>query len=326
MKKRHIEEVLFTEKYRPLSIDDMILPDRFRKRFENGFSDFPRILLYSDSPGTGKTTLAKILVSEFKHPYLYINASKDSSVDVLREQVSDFCSKHSLHTIKNDRMKIVIFDEIDGASIQFFKALRGFMQDYKHVGFIATCNYLNKVPQAIQSRFDNINFTFTEKDQEALKYEYAKRLLMVSKKEGIKLNGDAIETIIPKFFPDLRSMLNLLQSFKSEGKLELSEEDIKNSYSLFDNLFELVFQKDSPEEIYKVIMEQYGNKVETVMNAFYNDFPKYVAKEKPDYVNMIPSFVIKVGEWQYRKSFIIDPPLAPMSMMYEIQQMINKKG
>lgn len=324
MKKRHIEQVLFTEKYAPNSISNMILPDRFRKRFENGFSDFPRILLYSDSPGTGKTTLAKILVEEFKHPYLYINASKDSSVDILRDQVSDFCSKHSLQTLKNDKMKIVIFDEIDGASIQFFKALRGFMQDYKHVGFIATCNYINKVPSAIRSRFDNIDFTFTEKDQKVLKYEYAKRLLMVSNKEGLELTSQAIEAIIPKFFPDLRSMLNLLQSFRSEGKLKITEEDIKNSYSLFDNLFQLVFEKDNPEQIMKTIMESYSNKVETVMSAFFNDFPKYIQKQKPDYIKYIPAIIIKIGEYQYKKAFIIDPPLAPMAMMYDLQMILNK--
>ena len=318
MKKRHIEEILFTEKYRPLKMADIILPERFRKRFSKGLSDLPRVLLHSSSPGTGKTSLAKILVNEFKHPYLYINTSKDSSVDVLREQVSDFCSKHSMQTIKNEKMKIVIFDEVDGASLQFHKALRGFMQDFRHVGFIATCNYINKVPEAIQSRFSVIDFTFTDDDQRELRYKYAERLLMVSNKEGLKLTGDGLESLIPKFFPDLRSMLNLLQSFKSEGLLKITGEDIKNSYSLYDNLFGLVFDAP-PEDIYKLIMEQYSSRVETVMSAFFNDFPKYILKEKPEYAKYIPHYIIAIGEYQYKKSLIIDPPLAPIAMIYKLQ-------
>lgn len=321
-KRKHIEDLLFTEKYRPKTINDMILPDRIKSRFEKGLQGLTRILLYSDSPGTGKSSLAKVIVNEFKHPHLYINASRDSSVDVLREQITDFCAVQSMETVKNKNMKVVILDEIDGASMQFHKALRASMDEFKHVGFIATCNYYSKIPEAIKSRFDNINFTFTDEDQKALKYKYAEKLIEISKAEGLAIDKSGLQSLIPKYFPDMRSMLNLLQKFKTEGIMKISQNDVVNTHSLFDDLFSLPFQDDAPS-IYKLVMENYASKVETLMSAFFTDFPKYVEKEKPEYYKFLPHFVVKIAEYQSKKNQVIDPPLAAIAMIYELQMIVK---
>ena len=127
MATKHIESLLFTEKYRPKTIQDMILPERLKNRFENGIGELNRILLYSDSPGTGKSSLAKVLVSQFGHLSLYINASRDSSVDIIRDEITDFCANRTSITSGNViKSKIVILDEIDGASAQLFKSFKGF--------------------------------------------------------------------------------------------------------------------------------------------------------------------------------------------------------
>ena len=145
---------LFTEKYRPKNLSDLILPDRVMNKFKDGLVTN---MLLAGSPGTGKTSTAKAIVNQFEMPYLYINASTDTSVDVIRTRITDFCSTVSIMDGPSS-MKVVMLDEIDGVSDQFFKALRATMEMFAaNSRFIATCNYVNKVPDAIQSRFECIN-------------------------------------------------------------------------------------------------------------------------------------------------------------------------
>ena len=319
MSKRHIQSILFTEKYRPDTLDQMILPDRLSHRFEGGLKGLNRILLHSDGPGTGKSSLARVLVKEFKHPYKYINASRESSVDVIRDQIKSFCALQSLDTIRYDNGKIVILDEIDGASMQFHKALRASMDEYHHVGFIATCNYINKIPEPIQSRFNVIDFTFDESDRKALKYKYAKRLMDICKEEGLVITKDGLEAIIPKYFPDMRAMLNLLQGLKVEGITKIDGQTIKSSHAAFNKLFELVFTSKNPEDIAAVLMKEYSGQVESVMVAFSTEFIKFIVNEKPEFKNLIPIFMIKSAEYQSKVNSIMDPPLAMMAMIYDMR-------
>jgi len=153
---------LFTEKYRPKNLDELILPERVMNKFKNGLT---QNVLFAGSPGTGKTSTAKAIINQFELPYLYINASRDTSVDVIRTQITDFCSTMSILDDRN-KFKVVILDEVDGVSDQFFKALRATMEQFaSNSRFIATCNYINKLPDAILSRFEVINFDFDKSEE-----------------------------------------------------------------------------------------------------------------------------------------------------------------
>lgn len=324
MSKRHIEEILFEEKYRPQKMSEMILPERYIKRFEKGFQDLPRILLHS-TPGTGKTSLAEVLVKEFKHPFKFINSSSESSVEQLKKDSSldIWCSNYSVSS-KTDltKIKVVIFDEIDGASPQFYKALRGFMRTHRKVGFIATCNYKSKLPEAVVSRFNIIDFNFTEKDKSELLTKYSTRLAEICIKENLFIHGEALKYLVTTNFPDLRAMVTILQAFKSENVTKISLEDVKNSFSAFSNLFDLVFLQDDPITIYKTILQNYSGKVEHVMSSFFNFFPEFVIKEKAEFKILIPKFILAIADWQVKKANIIDPPLAAIAMIYELQQTV----
>ena len=140
-----IQELL-TEKLRPKELKHMILPQRISNIFLNGLG---HNVLLSGSPGCGKTTLAKILALPF--PHLFINVSDESSVDTIRNKINEFCSSMSVLDGKSSK-KIVVLDEFDGASDQFYKALRGTIEKFaSNTRFVATCNYMNKIPEAIQS-------------------------------------------------------------------------------------------------------------------------------------------------------------------------------
>ena len=146
---------LFTDVFSPKKLKDFVLPERISKQFENGINTHS---LFYGTHGIGKSALAKILMKD--HPHLYINASEEGRIDVLRGEISNFCSDVQLNEEgKKSDIKIVMLDEIDGVSQSFFDALKGFMDQFgEHVRFVATSNYINKVPTPIQSRFDCVNF------------------------------------------------------------------------------------------------------------------------------------------------------------------------
>jgi replication factor C small subunit len=179
---------LFTEKYRPKTLDQLILPTRIRKALGNG--ELHQHLLLFGSAGTGKTSCAKVLASNY--PTLYINVSDESSVDVIRDKISTWCSTISLMD-GAERYKVVILDEIDGASDQFNKALRATIEKFAHVArFIGTCNYINKVPEPVQSRFNVISFDYaTTEEEKEVKVEYIKRTLNVLKTANIKIEKES---------------------------------------------------------------------------------------------------------------------------------------
>ena len=153
---------LFTEKFRPKNLEQMILPDRIRKSVGTG--ELHQNYLFYGSPGLGKTSLAKVLANNY--PYLYINVSDESSVDVIREKITNWCSTISLLD-GAERFKVVVLDEMDGASDQFYKALRATIEKFADTArFIGTCNYINKVPDPVQSRFTCISFDFLSKEEE----------------------------------------------------------------------------------------------------------------------------------------------------------------
>jgi len=141
---------LLTEKVRPKNLDQIILLDRIRKSvdYETLSQNF---LFHSQVPGSGKTSLSKILSSD--KPTLYLNVSSEGRIDVLREEITEFCSTRALNNYDSD-YKVVILDEMDGGSNEFFKALRAVMEKFSdHVRFIGTCNYINKIPEPIQLDF-----------------------------------------------------------------------------------------------------------------------------------------------------------------------------
>jgi DNA polymerase III delta prime subunit len=209
---KNIDNILLTEKYRPKSLDDLITPKRVGDKLSKGV--YQHLLLYG-SPGTGKTSAAKALVKHFGHPFLYINASTDTSVDVVRNRITDFCANRSVMH-EPGKLKVVILDEIDGVSDQFFKALRATMDQFSmNARFVATCNYVNKVPDPIQSRFEMIDFDFTKEEEVEIMKGYIMRILQIAQAEGLNIDKLAAVELVKRKFPDLRNMLNTLQGFIS---------------------------------------------------------------------------------------------------------------
>jgi len=312
---------LFTEKYRPKNLDHLILPDRVMAKFKDGIQ---QNMLFAGSPGTGKTSTAKAIVNQFELPYLYINASTDTSVDVIRTRITDFCSTMSILDDRN-KFKVVILDEVDGVSDQFFKALRATMEQFaSNSRFIATCNYINKLPDPILSRFEVINFDFDKAEEAELTKKYIRRIHEVTKAEEMAIEKDALVEFVRRNFPDLRTTLNKLQGYKAQGTTTIGLDDVKRFNSVYKDVFELIFNETDPVANYKLLVSEYANRVDDVLQSLGQDLIEYIKQEKPQAARFVPQIIITVAEHQAQRVHVIDPVVTMLSCVYKIQTIVRQ--
>lgn len=326
-----LEDVLLTEKYRPKAMADMILPKRVMKKFENGISNN---LLFHGTAGLGKTSLAYVLVDQFKYDSLYINASNETSVDVVREKITNYASKVSVLSAEGGRkLKVVILDEVDGASNQFFKALRATIEKYaKTTRFIMTCNYINQIPEPMQSRFEVIDFNFRSDEEKEMLINYQRRLEKIAKEESIDIDRKALAYLNKKKFPDMRAMLTSLQGLATSGLETISMDDVKKTGALvaFRDLYELILNptgnsKMSVEEHnYKYVMENYSQKIDDALAGLGTEFVEYIMEKYNSKVKAIPEILHIVVDHQTYRNQVLDPLANLLSAVYKCQQALQK--
>jgi DNA polymerase III delta prime subunit len=313
-----IQELL-TEKLRPKELRHMILPPRISKQFESGLN---QNVLLSGPPGCGKTTLAKILASQL--PFIFINVSDESSVETIRVKINDFCSTISVLDGKSSK-KIVILDEFDGASDQFYKALRGTIEKFaSNARFVATCNYINKVPDAIQSRFEVIDFNpVNTQEEEALKAEWNRRVQLILGKLGITIDPDSVNEFQKNYYPDFRSALNKIQSWMIEGVKNIDSAKINELGWSYEDLYNLIVSSKDPVHNYQNIVGEYQGKVDEVMSALGGEFIDWIIKNKPELKKIIPGVIVLVADHQAQRTQVIDPMVSLLSLIFQIQKLIS---
>ena len=316
-----IDNILFYEKYRPKSLSELIVPGRVMEKLNKGV--YQHLLLYG-SPGTGKTSSAKVLVKEFGLPYCYINASVDTSVDTVRNKITDFCANRSIMD-ETGKIKVVILDEIDGVSDQFFKALRATMDQFSaNTRFVATCNYINKIPDPIQSRFEMINFDFSKEEESELMKSYILRINQICKNEGISMEKQAMLELVKRKFPDLRSILTTIQGYYSQGITNITVADVKKFNSVFKDVFELIFNSVDPVKNYQILVSDYSNRVDDVLSALGSELIEYIRTEQPTYDKAVPQIIVTVAKYQSMRAQVIDPIITMVACCYELQTIIKE--
>ncbi|MCM1218255.1 MAG: AAA family ATPase [Lachnospiraceae bacterium] len=321
MSINNIENILWTEKYRPSTLTQLIVPQRIRTIFEKGVV---QSMMFYGTAGIGKTSAAKALCKEFGHNTLYLNMSETTGVDTIRETIMEFALNQSILHYDNP-IKVVILDEADGMSQQAFAALRATMEKCAtNTRFIATLNYLQKVPEPIQSRFQLIDFNFTSEEMKEIRMGQYKRIMEICKKEGLNIEKTAAIKMVQTYFPDCRSIVNHLQRYKLEGKIHITDDDVKSIESEYEELYDMILLTNDPIKNYEFIMKNYSNCVSEVISSLGNPFITYLLKKQSPAVKHIPTIAILNAKYQMNLKNCIDPVVVLLAHIFELQQEMQK--
>ena len=222
--------MILTEKYRPKTFNDVIGIDKRISAACN--QDMPHFLFVGKC-GTGKTTVAKIIIKELNCDSLELNASDERGINTIRDKVKSFAMTKST----NNKLKIVFLDEADKLTPDAQDSLRNIIEKYqKNCRFILTGNYVNKFKDAIVSRCVDIKF------KEPDKTDILDKLMTIINTENIKINSDIADKIVHKYYPDMRKMINKLQELSNLGR-EITDEDINKEELIVEEIFKLLQDK-----------------------------------------------------------------------------------
>jgi DNA polymerase III delta prime subunit len=292
------EQFLWTEKYRPQKVADCILPDQYKKIFQQ-FVDQKNVpnLILAGGPGIGKTTVAASMLKELGCDYIIINASKDGNIDTLRYEIQQFASSMS---IIGEGRKYVILDEADYLNANSTQpALRNFMEEYAaNCGFILTCNLKNRIIEPLHSRCSVIDFKISKKEAAGLATQFLKRIEKILKEENVEYDKATVAAVITKYFPDWRRVLNELQSYSAIGKIDSGILSNLEETSIND-LIKLVKEKNFTA-IRKWVGENIDNDTAAVFRKFYDAASTLVTPAS------IPVLVLLLGRYQYQAAFSVD--------------------
>lgn len=317
----NLKTILWEEKYRPQNLKELIVPQRIRTIFENGVVQ--SMLLYGTA-GIGKTSAAKAICKQFQHNTLYLNMSETTGVDTIRDTIMEFAMNQSVLHYDNP-IKVVILDEMDGMSQQAYAALRATMEKCSvNTRFIGTCNYIEKIPDPIQSRFLMIDFNFSAEEIKEVQRGQILRVIEICKKEGLNITREAVAKLVLTNYPDFRSIVKRLHRFHLEGKNNIDEADVKKFSLEYIELYDKILEDDNPLENYKFVMKNYSNCVDETIAALGNPFMQYVMKSKPNYMNKIPIIAVKSADYQMKLKNCIDPVVVLLANIYDLQMEMQK--
>lgn len=309
------KEFLWVEKFRPQKIDDCILPDSIKSQFKDIVESkkIPNLLL-SGSAGTGKTTVAKALCRELNIDWIVINCSDDTGIDVLRTTIKDFASTVSF----SDTGKCIILDEFDYASPNLQAGMRNAIETFsKTCSFIMTCNYVNRVIPALQSRTVQISFEIKKSDQAALQSKLFQRMCDILTFENIPFDRIAVATLIQKFYPDNRRILGQLQQYSRAGSIDAGIL-IDLQEVTIETLIKAMKSKQF-KEVRQWCAENSGNDLSNLYTRLYRSLKDYIEPAS------IPEAILILEDYQRHDSTVPDRELHIAALAVQLMMGVSFK-
>ena len=301
-----MENSLWVEKYRPKDLSTYIGNEHLKEKVTRYLneSDVPHLLLYGKA-GTGKTTLAKLIVNNIDCDYLYINASDENSVDAVRFKIKAFAS-----TIGFKEMKVIILDEADYLTPNAQAALRNVMETFsKHCRFIMTCNYVERIIDPIQSRCQSYKVVPPSKKDVAL------HMKLIFKAEMIQAELDDIALLVNAGYPDIRRVINSAQRQVVDGKLKIDTSSvIQNNYKL--QLLEMLSSGSKLNDIRQLIADNSISDYSELYRLLYDEVETY-GKGK------VAECILNIAEAQYQDVNVVDKEINFMSLIIRLIRILK---
>jgi len=302
---------IWVEKYRPTKLDDIILDERTRNIVKEFKDEIPN-LLFVGNPGTGKTTLARVIVNDILGcNYLYINASDESGIDTIRHNITNFAQTKSF----DGGVKVVILDEADGLTPQAQAALRNTMETFaKYCRFILTANYKHKIIPALQSRCQAL-------DIKPVVELAVKRCYHILKNENVKVSDEQkikFIQLVKRHFPDLRKAINELQ--KNVIDSELCIANINSDSELLETIYKKVASKKTLEARKYLIEneDRFQGDYDTLLCNFLN----FVYSSNLDDAKK-KTCIATIADHLYKSAFVVDKEINSFACLVNLENALH---
>ena len=296
---------LLVEKYRPVVLSDYIgtreLLDSSKNFIESG--DIPHLLLYGKA-GTGKTTLAKLLVKNIECDYLYVNASDENSVDSIRFKIKTFIS-----AVGFNNLKVVILDEADYLTPNAQAALRNLMETFsKHSRFVMTCNYVERIIDPIQSRCQTFHVTIPTKA------EAARKIKSILDSEKVKYTIDNIKIVVDNGYPDMRRTINMLQKSIVNNELVLDAKSVLQA-DFKQKVLNAIVNKNTVAQIRQIIADNSVRDFSELFTYLYENVEQ-ISEQDADIVLLV------IAQYQYQDALVVDKEINFAAMISALKEKI----
>ncbi len=292
---------LLVEKYRPTNLNNYVGNESIKKSISSyiGQNDIQNLIFYGPA-GTGKTTLAKLIVKNIDCDHLYINASDERGIETIRDKVSGFAS-----TMSFKPLKVVILDEADFLTIQAQASLRNVIETFSRTTrFILTCNFIERIIDPLQSRCQTLKVVPPNK------LDILKHLVKIVKRENISTVEDDLRIIVDNNYPDVRKMLNTIQVSTTDNKLNLDTTALVSSNYIKEVVKELSNGK-SWTNIRQIIANANVKDFEELYRTLYEKASEYA----PGKEGMV---AFHINEYSYQSNFRIDKEINYMALINQI--------
>ena len=298
---------LWVEKYRPTDLSNYLGNDHIRKKIKAWIDeqDIPH-LLFAGRAGTGKTTLAKMLIKNIECDYLFINASDENSVDTIRNKIKSFVS-----TISLKNMKIVVLDEADRITPQGQAALRNMMEQFSQGSrFILTCNYGERIIDPIHSRCQSVDLSPPSMGETAV------HLVNILGAEGVTFDKMDVKTIVETYYPDVRKIINTAQMFSKSGKLELDDQQLIGSDLKIKILEHLLSNADKMKKFKEIRTLVHQNGLKDFSEVYSYLYEKLDAFNE----QIQPIIILAIADAQAKASFVVDQEINFAACIWKIME------